>query len=917
MTDRGEQIRWHQLDAHQALVQLGTTREGLSSEEAQRRLERFGPNRLAAEERLLPLRILLRQLRSPLIYILVIAAVVTVLLGDPIDTAVILAVVVLNTGLGFFQEFRAEQALRALARIAAPKARVVRDGMERELDASEVVPGDVVLLESGVKVPADLRLLRATDLQADESNLTGESVPVSKTVEPIPVPDLPLGDRTNLAFSGTSITRGRGTGVVVATGKQTAIGRISAQVRQVGEVRSPLQVRLDRFARIIALVVLAVTVLVVLLGLFTGRELGEILLTAVATAVATVPEGLPVTITVALAVGVSRMARRMALIRKLPAVETLGSVTTIASDKTGTLTRGEMTVTRILAGEEVYEATGAGYAPEGEILLGGERVRLEDHPALELALRIGLLANESSVYQEDEIYRVDGDPTEGALIVAAMKAGLNEDVEREAYPLLDEIPFESERQYMATLHAHDAERLIFVKGAPERVVQMSEAVYVESRVGALTAAGVDRNAGEVARPAEAAQRLDREAVLQESERLASQGLRVLAMAYKAVPGATELDHREVESGLHFVGLQGMIDPPRPEAIEAIAQARGAGIRTMMITGDHRVTAEAIARQMGIVGDGRGQAVSGEELQAMDDEELFARVGDIAVFARASPEQKLRIVQQLRRHREVVAVTGDGVNDAPALKQADVGVAMGIAGTDVAREAADIVLEDDNFATIYAAVEEGRVVFDNIRKVIIFLIPTGLGLVLTVIVGIALRLPLPFLPAQVIWINLVTNGLQDVAMAFEPAEEDVGRRPPRDPREDVLTSLMIQRTFLVGIILLLGTLGLFISQLDADNALGQARTVAMTTMVLFQNFHVFNSRSFTRSVFRLNPLSNPVLFVAVLSALVLHALAVYWPPLQFVLRTVPLRLEAWLLIIPVAASVLIVVEIEKAIRRAAP
>lgn len=890
--ETGTDNRWHQLDAAEVLAALGTSHDGLSQEEAATRLKRFGPNQLPTEEPVRPVDILLRQIRSPLIYILLAAAAATIILGDYVDTVVILAVVVLNSVVGFLQEYKAEQALRALAEATAARARVVREGEERQIDAREVVPGDVALLESGVKVPADLRLFRTTELQADESILTGESLPVAKGTAPIPDPDAPLAERFNMAFMGTSIVRGRGAGVVVATGMDTVFGHISAQVRGLGEVKSPLQVRLDQLARLIAYVVLGVTMVVFLLGLATGESPEGIFLTAVATAVAAVPEGLPVTVTVALAVGVWRMAQRNAIVRKLPAVETLGSCTTICSDKTGTLTRNEMTVTRIYSCGRVFHVTGVGYAPEGKILLDGRRVDLREYPALELTLRIGLLCNDSSVYVEDGRYRPDGDPTEAALIVAAMKAGLHQEREMEAYPLLDEIPFESDRQYMATLHDHQGKRLVFVKGALERILEMSATGYADG-TGPL----------------------DREALLEESDRLAAQGLRVLAMAYKETPAGTEeIDHHDVERGLIFVGLQGMIDPPRPEAIDAIAQCKHAGIRVVMITGDNRVTAEAIARQMGIVEDGRARVVTGRELEAMDDDELFARVEEVSVYSRAAPQHKLRIVQQLRRHEEVVAVTGDGVNDAPALRQADIGVAMGIVGTDVAKEAADMVLADDNFATIYAAVEEGRVVFDNIRKVIMFLIPTGLGLVLTVIASIVLRLPLPFLPAQAIWINLVTNGTQDVAMAFEPAEEDVGLRPPRSPREGIVTRLMAKRTLLVGFVLTVGTLGVFVWQLYSGATLEYARTVAVTTMVLFQNFHIFNSRSFTRSAFRMNPLSNRFLFASIAAALGLHILALYWGPLQFILRLVPLDLETWLLMAAVASTVLVAVEVDKAIRR---
>ncbi|MGI5837867.1 MAG: cation-translocating P-type ATPase [Chloroflexota bacterium] len=894
MSDRAE-LHWHQLSVDRVLDNLDTTLEGLSPEEAARRLESYGPNEIVVEEQALPIVILLRQVKSPLIYILLAAGLATILLGEYIDALVIFSVVVLNTVVGFVQEYKADQALRALTAATAPKARVLRDGEQREIPSREVVPGDVVILESGVKVAADLRLFRSYELQVDESILTGESLPVTKSIDPIKDPDLPLGDRINMAFSGTSVVRGRGSGVVVATGMDTVFGHISEQVGEVGEFDSPLQRRLGQFAQLIAVLVLGVTALVLLLGLASGESLEEILLTAVATTVATVPEGLPVTVTVALAVGVWRMAQQNAIVRKLPSVETLGSCTTICSDKTGTLTKNEMTVTTIVAGDQTYSVTGSGYTPDGEIRLEGRRIEARQHPVLELALRIGMLANESSLYREDSGYKPDGDPTEVALIVSAMKGGLDREREDELYPLLDEIPFESDRQYMATLHESSEGPLVFLKGAPERVLELCDSMLSQ----------------DLDRPV----KLDSDRALQDSVGMASNGLRVLAMAWKRMDSGTRhLETEDVERGLTFVGLQGMIDPPRPEAVEAVDRCKRAGIRVVMITGDHRVTAEAIGRQLGITRDQGYQVVDGRELESMSDEELYDRVEEIDVYARAAPNHKLRIVQQLRRRGDVVAVTGDGVNDAPALKQADIGVAMGVVGTDVAKEAADMVLTDDNFATLYRAVESGRVVYDNIQKVIMLLIPTGLGLVLTVITSLVLVIPLPFFPAQVIWINLVTNGLQDVAMAFEPPEEDVGKRPPRDPRERIFTSLMAQSTVLVGIVLAVGTLSIFLWELQSGASVEYARSVALTTMVLFQNFHVFNCRSFTRSAFSMNPLSNRFLFVAVVSALGLHILALYWGPLQFVLRTVPVDLQTWSAMIVVASSVLVVVELSKVILR---
>ncbi|MGQ9676172.1 MAG: cation-translocating P-type ATPase [Chloroflexota bacterium] len=883
--------RWHVMAATEVLQELETGPEGLSSAEAQRRLERFGPNSLPGEDGVSRLDILLGQIRSPLIYVLIAAAVAALFLGDLADVAVILAVVVLNSVVGFIQEYQAEQSLRALARIISPTARVVRDGGERDIDARELVPGDVILLESGVRVPADARVVREYELRVDESTLTGESLPVPKTAEAMENARATLVDQRNMIFLGTLILRGRGAAVVVATGLDTALGEVSTQVRRIGAVETPLQVRLGQLASYIVLAVGALSLVVVVLGLLAGDALSQIALTAISMAVATVPEGLPVTVTVALAVGVSRMARRHAIIRKLPAVETLGSTTVIGSDKTGTLTKNEMTVTRVYAGGHVYRVSGTGYEPRGDFYLDGQPVTLAKHPALELTLRAGLLANESQLYRQDGRYLPDGDPTEVALIVCAEKAGLSQERERQEYRLLDELPFESDRQYMATLHQKNGRRIAFVKGAPERLLEMSAVGY----------GGAKLDVSEVARV---------------SQEFAAEGLRVLAMGYREVPGEVQkLECEPVECQLTFLGLQGLLDPPRPEAIEAIARAKEAGIRVVMITGDQRVTAQAIAEQMGI-GDregGQPDVLLGSELAEMTDEELYECVGRVSIYARATPLHKLRVVEQLRRRGEIVAVTGDGVNDAPALKAADIGVAMGIAGTDVAKEAAEMVLTDDNFASIFAAVQEGRVVFDNIRKVILFLIPTGFSIVLVVLASILLGLPLPFLPAQVIWINLVTNGLQDVAMAFEPAEGDVTKRPPRDPREGILTRPMIERAVLVGVVLAVGTLGLFVWELSMGVGLVEARTIALTTMVLFQNFHVFNTRSFTRPFFAINPLSNPLLFTSILAALGLHVVALYFPPLQSILRTVPLSPETWLIMVAVASTVLWAVEIDKVVR----
>jgi Ca2+-transporting ATPase len=807
-----------------------------------------------------------------LIYLLLIAAVVTFFLKDFIDTGVIMAVVILNAVIGYIQEYRAEESVRALKKMVVPRARVLRDGKDTEIDSEGLVPGDVVLLSSGAVVPADLRLIKSIELRADEAMLTGESIPSEKTTHLIREENLTPGDQKNMAFMGTTVVSGRSKGVVVETGPDTALGQIAEKVREVSAIKTPLQEKLQRFAGMLVYVVVGFSVIVFAAGVITGTKASEMFITAVAIAVSAIPEGLPV---------------RHAIIRKLPAVETLGSTTTIGSDKTGTLTKNEMTVRLIFDGEHTFEVTGIGYEPRGEIL--HEQMPIEARELKELlnVLRIGMLCNESNVYEEDGTYRVDGDPTEGALIVSAMKAGLMPEEERERYPLTAMIPFESEHGYMATLHKHRGKKLVFVKGAPEKVLDMC--------TECMTAGS-----------------LKRKEILHAANAFAKEGLRVLAMAYKEVPQDVETISRDEIGDIVLAGLQGMIDPPRPEAIDAVAGCRGAGIRPMMITGDHAVTAVAVAKKLGIGGD-EPQAITGKEIEAMDDEELSEKVREVSVYARVSPQHKLRITRQLIEHGDVVAITGDGVNDAPALKAAHIGIAMGRTGTDVAKEASDMVLADDNFASILAAVEEGRVVYDNIRKVTLFLVSCGLGELLAIIATLLMGLPIPYIPAQILWLNLVTNGLQDVALAFEPGEKGVSERPPRDPKEGVLSSLMLQRILLMGIILAAGTVFMFVLELKAGLPLAKARTVALTTMVFFQFYQAFNCRSERRSVFKMSPVGNPFLFFSVIAAFFAQLAVLYVPAFQWIFRTVPLTAVEWLEIGAITITVVIAVELDKWIR----
>ena len=882
-------MNWYQIDSKDSFRKLNTSEEGLTDKEVKERLLQYGPNKLAEEEKINKLKILLHQFTSPLIYILLIAAIVTFLLKEYIDTGVIMAVVLLNAIIGYIQEFKAEESVRALKKMIVPKARVLRDGIEKEINSLELVPGDIVLLSSGSKVPADLRLFRTIELKVEEAMLTGESIPAEKIISTIKEDNLTPGDQRNMAFMGTVVVSGRAKGVVVETGQRTVLGQIAKEVREVSAFKTPLQDKLERFARLIGFAVLGFSALIFWAGIMLGAKASDMFMTAVATAVSAIPEGLPVAVTITMAIGVARMARRNAIVRKLPAVETLGSTTVIGSDKTGTLTKNEMTVRLIFDGEKTYEVTGSGYEPEGVILYEQTTVSLDELKNLRQVLRIGFLCNESNVYEEDGLYKVDGDPTEGALIVSASKAGLRIEDEKDNHPQIEILPFESERGYMATLHKYKEKKFVFVKGAPERVLDMCTMRMVDK--------GLEKNK-----------------ILHVANIFAKEGLRVLAMAYKEVPSdLEEITHHDVESNMVLAGLQGMLDPPRPEAVDAIRGCKEAGIRVVMITGDHATTASAIAGMLGITTE-ESNVLTGKEIETMADDELFNTVKNVSVFARVAPQHKLRIARQLARHGEIVAVTGDGVNDAPALKAAHIGIAMGGTGTDVAKEASDMVLADDNFASIFAAVEEGRVVYDNIRKVTLFLVSCGFGELIAILATIVMGIPIPYIPAQILWLNLVTNGLQDVALAFEPGEKGILNKPPRKPKEGILSSLIIQRTFLMGIVLAAGTLYVFMSDLNSGVPLERARTAALTTMVFFQFYQALNCRSETESIFSMSPMSNPFLFYAMIAALFAQLAVLYVPALQWIFRTVPLTMTEWLEVGLVTVTIVIVVEMDKWIRR---
>jgi Ca2+-transporting ATPase len=880
--------RWETLEVPETFDLLASSEAGLASAEAAKRLAEIGPNVLAAEEKINIFSIIIHQFKSPLIYVLLVAAVVTFFLHEYIDMAVILAVVILNAIIGFIQEVKAEQGVRSLKKMVQAKARALRDRREKEIPGSQLVPGDVVYLAAGMRVPADLRLIHELDLRIDESMLTGESLPSDKKTEKLIEQNLTPGDMKNIAFMGTTVVYGRGRGVVVETGRRTVIGDIAEKVQEVPFGKAPLQQKLDSFAKFLSWTVGGISLLIFGLGLYEGEKLSDMFIAAVAIAVSAIPEGLPVAVTVALAIGVNRMARQNAIVRRLPSVETLGSTTVIGSDKTGTLTRNEMTVKLVFDGLRTYEISGIGYEPVGSISHESQLVDMSTCTELEQTLRIGMLCNESNLYQEDGEYRIDGDPTEGALIVSAIKGGLQVEEEQMRYPQLGIVPFESERGFMATLHEIEGRKIIFAKGAPEKLIHFSMLDEADPGPG--------------------------NRLVQVAANLANQGLRVLGLAYKEVDAeTTRICQADVESGLIFAGLQGMMDPPRQEVVEAIRMCKQAGIRTAMITGDHAITAGAVAGQIGIATE-KDQVLEGRHIETMSDDELYEKAKITSVYARVAPAHKLRIVQQLIKQGEVVAVTGDGVNDAPALKAAHIGVAMGRTGTDVAKEAADIVLSDDNFASIVAAVREGRIVYDNIKKVTIFLVSCGLGELLTIIACMLAGLHLPYLPAQILWLNLVTNGFQDVALAFEPGEKDVLSRKPRPSRERILSALMIQRTLLMGSILGFGTFIVYYLELASGVPVDSARSVALTTMVFFQFYQAMNCRSETLSIFEMHPLSNPFLFVSIIGAFFAHLAVLYVPALQYVFRTVPLDFGQWVIVVVSSVTVVIGVELDKFMRR---
>jgi len=882
---------WYSLTVEKACEIISTdSKTGLTEEEIEKRINFFGPNEIAGETGLSRWQILVHQFRDPLIYILIAAAFVTFVLQDYVDSGVIMAVVLLNAVIGYIQENKAQHAIRALSKLADPKAQVIRNGREIEIPSRDLVPGDIVLLSSGGRIAADMRIIMSKGLEVDESALTGESEVINKQVDPLRTPNLVPADQKNMAFAGTIVTQGRAKAVVVRTGDSTELGKIASTVKEIGIIKTPLQEKVDKLGKNIGNLILAFALLIAVIGILYNMDPSEIFITVVAMAVSAIPEGLPVILTITLAIGVRRMANRQAIIRSLPAVETLGSTTVIGSDKTGTLTKNQMTVRQIWADDTLFETTEAGYQLEGTINEGDSVITPSAESGLFKTLLAGTLANEANTTAVER-GEPQGDPTEIALHVSAYKGSLRLSDIRLQKEQLDFIPFEPERKFMATLNRDENGQTIFMKGAPEAVLDRCKYQLKDGEVVPV----------------------DPEKVKDVSKQMAAQGLRVLAMAYRN----SEFEHLEDMSVLdeEFVltGLQGMEDPVRPEVVEAVQNARKSGIRVIMITGDHVDTAEAIGRQLGLDPEEHG-ALEGKVLDRLSDEELDMQLMNINIFARVSPKHKYRIVDRLKNLDHIVAVTGDGVNDAPALRAAHLGVAMGKSGTDVAREASDMVLSDDNFASITAAIEEGRIVFSNIRKVTFFLLSTAVGELIVILIAVLMNWPLPFIAVQILWINLVTNGLQDIALAFEPGEPGILERTPRSPKEGILTGRLMERLGGVGVVLAAGTLGIFWWVYQQAGDLDMARTAAMTQMVVFQFFHVLNCRSLDRSIFSINFFSNKFLFISLTAALFAHLAVLHVGFLQTVFRTMPLGSDQWIVIVGIGTLVILGGEIDKFINR---
>nr|WP_204618787.1 calcium-transporting P-type ATPase, PMR1-type [Desulforadius tongensis] len=900
--------KWHVMDGQDVVNKLGSSAEkGLDEREAKGRLKHFGPNQLVAAPKSPPWVMFLNQFKDFMVLVLIAATVVSGFLHEWADAITIIIIVVVNAVLGFVQEFRAEKSMEALKQLAAPEAKVIRNGAERRVPAAELVPGDVVLLESGDKVPADMRLLETVNLEVEESSLTGESNPVPKRAGKMERENVSVGDTCNMAYMGTVVTRGRARGIVVSTGMASEMGQIAGMIQEVGEEQTPLQRRLAQLGKVLVAFCLFICALVVVLGVMRGEPAYRMFLAGVSLAVAAIPEGLPAIVTIALAIGVQRMIKRNSIIRRLPAVETLGCATVICSDKTGTLTQNKMTVRRVVTAGAEAEVSGEGYSPRGDFTF----VKGREGKEFRLLLKAAALCN-NSVLTKGEIgvggllrrfskpqreWNISGDPTEGALLVMAAKAGIwRRQIEKEERRVA-ELPFDSDRKRMTVIYSDkNNNRTAYVKGAPDVVLELCTRVYSSGKILPMTTA-------------------TRKSIARQNAVMAGEALRVLALAVRELPSnITDYNEDTVERNLVFLGLAGMIDPPRPEALQAVLTCRRAGIKTVMITGDHRLTARAIGEELGLLGH-NGKVLTGVQLDAMDDETLQREAENVAVYARVSPRHKLRIVRALKNNGHVVAMTGDGVNDAPAVKEADIGIAMGKTGTDVTKEASSMVLADDNFKSIVDAVEEGRGIYDNIRKFIRYLLSCNVGEVLVMFLAVLGGLPLPLLPIQILWMNLVTDGLPAMALGVDPAHRDIMNRPPRHPQESVFANGLGWRILGSGTVIALGTLVAFcLGLVWRDEAL--ARTMAFNTLVFFQLFYVFVCRSEHHSILDIGLFTNPHLLVAVAVSAALQLMVVYVPFLQPIFKTVPLQPLHWVAVLVISFTPTFLSTITMQVRRRA-
>jgi len=927
-----EQLReqiWHSLPETEILERLQTrNQEGLSSEEARARLETFGHNELREAPRPTFWARLANQFKDFLVMILIVASVISLILGDYVEAGAIMTIVLLNAALGVIQESRAEEALAALKKMTAPEAQVIRDGKQQTIPTRDLVPGDIVILETGHYIPADVRLIEAVNLKIDESSLTGESVPVQKRANTVLDREIPLGDRKNTAYMGTMVTYGRGRAVVVSTGMNTQFGLIAQMVQSFESEPTPLQRKLEQLGKTLGIAALSVCGIVFLVGIIRylispipgitfGEEVLEMFIVAVSLAIAAVPEGLPAVVTICLALGMQRMIQRHALLRQLSAVEALGSATVICSDKTGTLTQNAMTVTKLWADGRVFSASGEGYTPKGEFFFGEERVNPNDQPALSLLLKSMLLCNDAYIETSGTAenngkgltWRMVGDPTEGALVVAAGKAGYWKYEVENTLPRVAEIPFDSDRKRMTTIHERGPEtngRLLpggepyiaIVKGAPDLVLSLCTHIYCDGRVAPLT----DE---------------DRKNILAANEDMASQALRVLGAAVRGlneIPGEDELNPAAVEHDLTFIGLAGMIDPARPEVRPAVATARKAGIKTVMITGDYPNTAMAVAQEINLLRPG-ARVLTGADLDKLDDKAFIDQVDEVDVYARVSPQHKVRIVEALLARRHVVAMTGDGVNDAPALKRADIGVAMGITGTDVSKEAAAMVLTDDNFASIVSAIEEGRIIYSNIRKFVFYLLSANVGEILIILIATLLGWPLPLTAIQLLVLNLITDGAPALALGLEKGDPDIMDQQPRHPDEPVINKPMVWRILIQGIVDTIAVLGAFRIGLDLfPENVHHAQTMAFATLAISELLRAYSARSERYFLWQIGPLTNKYMQIAVLSSLVILLAIIYVPFLDPIFNTTFLGVSEWLMMLPLILLPAIAAEASKLVNR---